>query len=141
MYQVQINHVVHLHGTLGANAQGVVPTWNKVGATLLEVAAVSSNAGNATLTLGVGGDSPDADGIMTAQAIGVSGEPTWFTVADFDGALADSLHKTCPRLGPATCFTWALDFDGAGGTAAANVDLVFTLLVGGVHSGVSGLTP
>ncbi len=141
MYEVQVNHVVHLNGTLGANAQGVVPTWKKQGATLLEVSAVASNASDATLKIGIGGASPDDDGIMTAQAIGDSGTPVWFTVADFDGALADGLHKTCPRLGPANCFTWALDFDGAGGTAAANVTITFTLLVGGVNSGVSGLTP
>lgn len=141
MYEVQVNHVVHLHGTLGANATGVVPTWKKVGATLLEVSAVSSNAGSATLIIGKGGVGVDANGYLIEHAIGVSGAPVWFTVADFDGALADPLLKTCPRIGPEDTFTWTLDYDGAGGTAAANVDIVFTLLIGGVHSHVNGLTP
>jgi hypothetical protein len=78
---------------------------------------------------------------MTAKVIGDSGAPVWFTVDDFNGALADTLKKTCPRLGPAATLTWTLDYDGAGGTAAANVDLIFTVLIGGVTSGVSGFTP
>jgi hypothetical protein len=141
MYGVQVNHVVHLNGTLAANAVGFVPTWKKQGATLLEVSAVASNDSDATLKIGVGGTSPDDDGIMTAKVIGDSGAPVWFTVADFNGALADTLKKTCPRLGPESTFTWTLDYDGASGTAAANVTITFTLLIGGAVSGVSGLTP
>ena len=52
MYGVQINHVVHLNGTLAANAQGVIPTWSKQGATLLEACAVGGNA-NAAETSGI----------------------------------------------------------------------------------------
>ena len=136
MYANIVQHTVHLHGTLGANASGVIPSWSNTGAKLLEVAACSSNAGDATLKIG---NATDDDAYMTAQAIGVSSEPEWFTVEDFDGALSDELGLTCPQHAPSTVFTWTLDYDGAGGTAAANVDLVFTLLIGGVNSDVTGL--
>lgn len=136
MYSTVIQHVVHLHGTLAANASGVIPAWSNIGVKLLEVAASSSNAGDATLKIGT---TTDDDAYMTAKAIGVSSAPIWFTVTNFDGVLADSLHITCPQHAPKTVFTWTLDFDGDGGVAAANVDLVFTLLIGGVNSDVTGL--
>lgn len=128
---------IHLPGTLSADAQGVVPMTSHVGATLLEVAAVSSNAGAATLALGIGGASPDPDGIMTAKAIGQSGAPVIFTVADFDGALADPLHSSCPRFGPQDLLTWALNFNGAGAdevqliTPANHTGGTFTLTYAG----------
>lgn len=139
MHGMRVTFTVHIGGTLGANQQGVIPAWKNTGFTLLEVAAVGSNANDATLTLGVGGASPDTDGIMTAKAIGDSNAPVIFTVADFNGALADSLAKSNPRFGPGDTLTWLLDYDGAAGTAAANVDLVFTVLEGGVDSNVTGL--
>lgn len=139
MYSTIIRHTVHLHGTLGANAQGVLPMWSNKGGKLLEVAAVASNNSDATLKIGRGGTSADDDGYMTAKAIGDSGTPVYFKLADFNGALADSLHITEPQLGPQGLITWTLDYDGAGGTAAANVDLVFTIQLGGANSDVTGL--
>lgn len=136
MHSNMIRHTVHLPGTLSANASGVIPAFSNTGLKLLEAAASSSNAGSATLKIGT---KTDDDAYMTAKAIGVSNEPVHFTVKDFDGTLADPLKTTCPQHAPRTVFTWALDFDGAGGDAAADVDLVFTLLIGGVNSDVTGL--
>jgi len=136
MHSNMIRHTVHLPGTLSANASGVIPAFSNTGLKLLEAAASSSNAGSATLKIGT---KTDDDAYMTAKAIGVSNEPTHFTVKDFNGALGDALGVTCPQHAPKTVFTWTLDFDGAGGTAAADVDLVFTLLIGGVNSAVTGL--
>ena len=87
MYANTVQHTVHLHGTLGANASGVIPSWSNTGAKLLEVAACSSNAGDATLKIG---NATDDDAYLKAKAIGVSSEPEWFTVEDFDGDLADA---------------------------------------------------
>ena len=96
-------HTIHLPGTLSADAHGVVPMASHVGATLLEVAVCASNASAGALALGLGGANPDADAIMTAKAIGQSGAPTIFTVAAFDGVLADPLRTSCPRSAPRTC--------------------------------------
>ena len=106
---------VHLHGTLSANAQGVVPMWSERGGTLLEVAAAAANASAAKLQLG---KAADADAIMLPAEIGQSGEPVIFTVADFDGISADPLGTTAPRFLPGTALTWLLLFDGGttGGT-------------------------
>lgn len=139
MHGMRVTFTIHLAGTLGANQQGVIPAWKNTGFTLLEVAAVASNDSDATLKIGIGGTNADDDGIMTAKAIGDSNTPKFFTVADFNGALADSLNMSAPRLGPGDTVTWTLDYDGAGGTAAANVDIVFTVLEGGVDSNVTGL--
>ena len=77
---------VHLHGTLAANAQGVFQL--PCGATLVEVSAAGSNANDATLQVGT---SVDADGILTAVAIGDSSVPVVKNAADFDGALCDQV--------------------------------------------------
>jgi hypothetical protein len=114
---------VHLHGTLSANAQGAfqLPT----AATLTEVSATASNDSDATLQLGT---SADADGIMTAATIGDSSTPVVKSAADFDGALADATNPL--HLADDTIVTWVLDFDGSSGTAAHDVDILFTFLEG-----------
>jgi len=114
---------VHLHGLLAANAQGAFQL--PCGATLVEVSAVGSNANDATLQVGA---SADADGILTAAAIGDSSVPVVFAPADFDGALCDQVAGYHAVKG--TIFAWVLDFDGAGGTAGQDVDLLFTFLEG-----------
>jgi len=114
---------VHLHGTLAANAQGVFQL--PCGATLVEVSAVGSNANDATLQVGT---SVDADGVMTAVAIGDSSVPVVKNAADFDGALCDQVSGY--HAANDTIIAWVLDFDGAAGTAAQNVDILFTFLEG-----------
>jgi len=114
---------VHLHGTLAANAQGAFQL--PCGATLVEVSAVASNDSDATLLVGT---SADADGVMTAAVIGDSSVPVVKNAAGFDGALCDQVSG--PHLADGTIITWLLDFDGAAGTAAQNVGILFTFLEG-----------
>lgn len=118
--------LVHLPGTLAANQQGVIRIPLQ-GATLVEVAATGSNANDAKLTIGT---AADADGILVAGAIGDSSDPAVFTPRTFNGALADPLDISCPHLAKDTVLVWSLDFDGAGGTAAADVDIQFNFLEG-----------
>ena len=114
---------VHLHGTLSANAQGAFQL--PCGATLAEVSACAGNDSDATLQLGT---STDADGILTATAIGDSSTPVVFDADDFDGALADGVNPL--HLDADTVITWALDYDGSSGTAAQHVDILFTFYEG-----------
>jgi hypothetical protein len=115
---------IHLHGTLAANAQGSFPL--PIGMTLESVALVNSATdSDATLTVGT---SADADGILKAGAIGAAGVPVTFAKANFDGALCDA--KNPPHFDKGTVITWLVDFDGAGGTAASDVTLLFSFLEG-----------
>lgn len=115
---------IHLHGTLAANATGsfVLP----FACTLREIQAVAANDSDATLLVGAGSD---VDAIMTASAIGDSGTPVVFDGkdnADMDGALFTGVDEVdYIHLASGTKITWTLDFDGAGGTAAQNVDIIF----------------
>jgi hypothetical protein len=111
----------HLHGTLAANAQGCFLLTAP--ATLIEAQAVASNDSSAKLQVGLGSE---ADGLMTAQAIGQSSAPASWGRGDFDGALATD--GECPHIAKGDLVTWLLDFDGASGTAAQNVDIVLTFL-------------
>ena len=123
MQGMRFTIAVHLHGTLSANAQGAFRL--PCAATLAEVSACASNDSDATLQVGT---SADADGVMTAVAIGDSSTPVVFDADDFDGALADAENPL--HLDAGTVVTWLLDFDGAAGTAGQNVDIVFTFLEG-----------
>jgi hypothetical protein len=116
---------VHLHGTLAANAQGAFAL--PCGATLVEVSACQSNDADATLKVGVGGASPDDDGILGAFAIGDSSAPVVKDRGDFGGVLVSGQLWHGER---GTILTWLLDFDGSSGTAAANVDILFTFIEG-----------
>lgn len=118
--------LIHLHGTLSANAKGVIHVPLQ-GATLVEVAACGSNVNDAKLTIG---PAADTDGYLVTGAIGDSSVPAVFNAANFDGALSDPLKISAPHLGKDAVLHWSLDFDGAGGTAAADVDIQVTLLEG-----------
>lgn len=114
---------VHLHGTLSANAQGAFQL--PCGATLVEVSACASNDSDATLAVGT---SADADGALTAQAIGDASVPAVFGRGDFDGALVG--ENQYPEFVAGTVITWLLDYDGSSGTAGQNVTILFTFLEG-----------
>lgn len=111
---------VHLHGTLAANAQGAfrVPC----ACSLVEASACAGNDSDATLIVGTAADD---NGFCTAQTIGDGATPK---VLSFDGALVTP--GTPPHLADNTVFSWGLDFDGAGGTAAAHVSILFTFTEG-----------
>ncbi len=117
---------VHLHGTLSANAQGSFSLDGP--ATLVAISAVASNDSDATLQVG---DAGDADGIMTATTIGDSGTPKVMTISDFNGALVDPKANGYHFPSNDKALHWLLDFDGAAGTAAQNVTIVFWFQDGG----------
>jgi hypothetical protein len=123
---------VHLGGTLAADQSGRICL--PCGATLVEVSAGASNDSDAKLKVGVGGTSADDDGIHTLAVIGDSGAAVVWDRGDFDGALVSPQgafgsgqlwHGARGAL-----VTWGLDFDGASGTAAQNVDILFTFVEG-----------
>ena len=87
------------------------------GATLWHVSAVASNDSDATLMIG---DSGDTDQAIAATVIGDSAVPAEMKFADF----------TSPHFVEGDVFTATVDFDGDGGTAAQNLQVVFTFLVG-----------
>lgn len=114
---------VHLNGTLAANATGAFAL--PIGMTLESVQVCGSNENDARLTVGT---SADADGILKSGAAGESSIPKVFGKSAFDGALCDAVNP--PHFAGGTIFTWTLDFDGAGGAAAADVDILFSFLEG-----------
>jgi hypothetical protein len=87
---------------------------------LVEVSAVSSNSSSATLKVGT---SADDDSALTATAIGASGSPAVFDLDNFVGA-------AYPQFEAGTTLVFTLDYDGASGTAAQNVNLVATFSEG-----------
>ncbi len=112
-------YTFHLHGTLAANAKGNIKLPCQ--ASLVKVAACGSNANNGLLDVGT---SADRDGILSAVDIGDSDTPTEYDRTDWDGALA-TVGNPYPFAEGDIC-AWDLDFDGASGTAAANVTLTIT---------------
>lgn len=116
-------YTLQFHGTLAANTVANIKL--PVAATLYAVSACGSNANNGLLDVGT---SADRDGILSAVDIGDSSTPTEYDRADWDGALAtagDPYHFAKGDI--CTC---DLDFDGAAGTAAANVTITLTFLEG-----------
>lgn len=113
----------HLAGTLAADHGGAFAL--PCAATLIEVSACASNDSDAKLKVGT---SADDDGLIKLATIGDSSTPKVWDKGDFDGALVGSGQLWHGARG--TLITWSLDFDGAGGTAAQNVDILFTFLAG-----------
>jgi hypothetical protein len=113
----------HVPGTLSADLS--IRWYAPFACQLIHVQAVGSNANDATLAVGT---SADADGYITAFAIGDSGTPVEKeALADFDGALAGSQY---PHVADGTIIALALDYDGASGTAAADITIVLTFTEG-----------
>ena len=120
---MRFTYSVHLHGTLAANGRGEFAL--PCGATLMAVSVGGSNANNGQLDVGT---AADRDGILDGVDIGDSGTPVAFGPQQFNGALADG--RSGYHFARGDVLAWDLDFDGAAGTAAANVSLVFTFLEG-----------
>jgi hypothetical protein len=115
---------VHFHGTMAANA-----TWRwqlPCGMTLVEISAVASNNSDAKISFGT---TTDDDGYLTAIAIGDSGSPVIFGKGDFTGALMSDTSQ-CPHIAADTVVMLTVDYDGASGTAGADVTVVMTFLEG-----------
>ena len=76
------------------------------------------------------GDSADADEYVTSAVIGDSGVPAEFDHDDFVDTAGDTHARYYPRIVDGTIVAVALDYDGAGGTAADDFTLVLTFCEG-----------
>jgi hypothetical protein len=121
----KFSHAFHIPGTLSADLdiRFTVPS----ACTLVHVSAVASNDSDATLAIGT---SADTDGYHTAAVIGDSQTPVEWDRGDFDGALLSDTSLECPHIADDTVVVLTLDYDGAGGTAAADVTIVLTFVEG-----------
>jgi hypothetical protein len=111
-------HSFHIPGTLTANLniRFTVPKDCQ----LLHVSASNSAATNGTFILGT---SADDDAYLTTSDVGDSNVPNEFSKANFVGT-------EYPHILDGVIFVVTIDYDGAAGTAAANLTLVLTFLEG-----------
>lgn len=108
----QFTVAFHLPGTLAAN---VAPVWTAPFACqLVAVSAVASNDSDATLEIGISGDT---DCYLDTTTIGDSGVPATFGKDDFEGA-------EYPHIAADTIISVLLDYDGSSGTAGQNVTII-----------------
>ena len=118
---MQGNHnqlAFHIPGTLSADLSIVWTAYRDL--TLLHVSAVASNDSDATLKLG---NSSDDDAYLAECTIGDSGTPVEKAKANFVG----TEH---PHIVDGTVVKITVDYDGSGGTAAADVTIVLTFSEG-----------
>ena len=109
---------MHFTGALAANVAGEFTL--PCAASLVEVCLSNSAATDCTIDCG---PSTDTDGIIDGGACGDSGTPAVFEPADFNGALCD--QEAPYHMANDTVFDFSLDYDGASGTAAEDVTLIF----------------
>ena len=108
----------YLPGTLAANVDiRFIPAIN---CKLIHVSCCGSNASNAVMVIGT---SSDNDAYLTAVDVGDSNVPSEFDRDDF-------VNTQYPRLPKGDVVSVLIDYDGAGGTAVANLSIVLTLLEG-----------
>lgn len=108
----------HIPGTLAAN---INIRWKvPFDCQLLHVSASNSAATNGTFILG---SSADDDAYLTTADIGDSNVPNEFDKDNFAGT-------EFPHIAKGTIFVITVDYDGAAGTAAANLSLVLTFAEG-----------
>jgi hypothetical protein len=109
----------HVPGTLTANLS---LKWTaSFDGRVKEISAVASNDSDATMTFGT---SADADYTLAACTIGDSGTPVTKTVSNWATTNPTGVFSVDDVL------AFALDYDGAAGTAADDFTLVITLLEG-----------
>lgn len=113
----------HFGGTLAANQ--TVCFAMPVNASLESISFSASNAAASTLKVGTVADD---DGYITAYAVGQSNVPVVKAAGDFNGALVTVGLR--PRLLKGGDVLLTLDFDGAAGTAGANVTVVLAFSEG-----------
>jgi hypothetical protein len=107
----------HVPAALAANVAGEFTL--PFAASLMEV-CFSNSAADATIDVGT---SADTDGIIDGGAVGDSGVPAVFAPADFNGALCD--QEAPYHMANDTVVKFSMDYDGASGTAAEDVTVVF----------------
>jgi hypothetical protein len=118
LFPIAFHHI----GNMAANLVGEIKL--PFPCSLVAVSLSNSANSNGLLDLGT---SADADGIANDLAVG-NDVQTVFTPSSFNGALAVAGNPY--HLEKDEIFTYTLDFDGAAGTAAANVTLVLWFMEG-----------
>jgi hypothetical protein len=114
VYQVSY----HVPGTLSANLAIV---WTApFDCQLIHVSAVGSNANSGLITIGT---TSSAAAYLASSSIGDSSVPAEFDKDDFVGT-------EFPHIVDGTVLAIALDYDGNGGTATADLTLVLTFTEG-----------
>jgi hypothetical protein len=122
---------IHVHGTLAANATGMFAV--PCDCSLVEVSFCNTGASDAILDVGA---AADPDGFISDMTVGDSEVPNVFTYDEFNGELITAAQDvnnptiSPPHLTKGTVVEWLLDFDGAGGNAAANASILMTFLEG-----------
>ncbi len=109
---------VYIPGTLAANH--VLEFTAPFDMQLVHAQAQGSNANDATLMLG---KSTDTDAYMAATAVGDSDVPVEYDRNDFIGT-------QFPHISKGDIVVITIDFDGAAGTAVANLVVVLTFTEG-----------
>ena len=113
----------HVTGTLAAN---VTIIWTApFDCQLIHVSAVNTAATDGIVRIGT---TTDTDGYLVDSAIGDSSVPNEYDRNDFTGALITSGQY--PHIAKGTVVEILVDYDGTGGTAAANLTVVLTLTEG-----------
>jgi len=119
MQGTQIVKAFHIPGTLAANINIRFTAYRDM--ILQHISGVASNDSDATLAVGI---SSDTDSILTAAVIGDSDTPVEKTASDW------ATTNSTGRINKGDVFVATLDYDGAAGTAAADVTLIFTFTEG-----------
>jgi hypothetical protein len=115
----RFQQTVHVPGTLTANLD--IRMKIPFDCRLKHISAVASNDSDATLAVGV---STDTDSILAAAAIGDSQVPVEKSASDWASTNASGV------LSKGDILVLTLDYDGASGTAAADLTVVLTFLEG-----------
>jgi len=117
MQGTKISKSFHVTGTLAANVN--IRFTAEANMTLQQISAVASNDSDATLAAGI---SSDTDSILVAAVIGDSNTPVTKTQTNW------ATTNTTGAIAKGDIVVLTLDYDGASGTAAADVtiDLTFT---------------
>lgn len=113
-----LTYTIHVPGTLTAN---ITPCFTApVDMTLLHISAGGSNANDGTIKAGtVASDAA----YLAAASIGDSNNPVEFGRSSFVGG-------QYPRISAGDDILITVDYDGAAGTATANLTVVLTCLAG-----------
>ena len=109
----------HVPGTLSANI--VITFEAPFNFRLRTLSACASNDSDATLMLGI---STDTNSILTAAVIGDSSVPVEKRVADFDAV------NPTGAVSKGEIVVITVDYDGAAGTAAADLTILLDLIAG-----------
>jgi hypothetical protein len=115
----------HFGGTMAADQ-----TFRLILPCSARLESVSSTASNAASTTIQVGTIADPDGYLTSHAVGQSGAAVVKDAGDFDGVLRTAAMGELPVLAKGSVLLVSVDYDGAAGTAGANVSITLSFFEG-----------